>query len=168
SSSISADRRVSRDVFIVRPADPSSAGHLKLANALAQRFHLDEKIVRKYLASGRRIRVKGGLDERTAQGLARELEGLGAVVPVEAPPEPYTSGLAAASGATSDGKVLEALANIESLTISSLDGVVVEVAIADDSLSRPTPVPTPKPAGTDPPARGTNPPPRPSGTRQAT
>jgi hypothetical protein len=72
------------DVFLERPHDTSPEGRERLARALATRYNLDADVFRKPISSGRRVRVKANVDERTARALARELEGFGAHVSIAA------------------------------------------------------------------------------------
>lgn len=149
----------------MRPADRSAAGRERLATALASHFGLDEQAVLGFLTSGRKVRARGGLDEDDAKSLSAELEKLGAVVAVEPPLAPrapaYESGLANArpsAPAAADAHALGALARDEGLTLSSLDGEVVETQGNEDALSRPVSVPAApaapaKPPSTSPPAQ---------------
>jgi hypothetical protein len=120
-----------------------------LAAALARHFDLDEEAVRGFLTAGRRLRARGGLGDDEARELALRLEDLGAVVAVEPPfaaaAKIYESGLAAArsTSAPANDELLGALANGGDFTVSSLDGEVIDAYGADESLSRPTPVPVP-------------------------
>jgi hypothetical protein len=148
----------------VRPAERSTSGRERLATSLAAHFGLDEQAVLGFLTSGRKLRARGGLDEDDARALSAELEKLGAVVSVEPPLPPrapaYESGLAAALPASTpraDPHALGALARDDGLTLSSLDGEVVETQGNEDALSRPVSVPVApapaKPSGTSPPAQ---------------
>lgn len=149
----------------MRPADRSAAGRERLATALASHFGLDEQAVLGFLTSGRKVRARGGLDEDDAKSLSAELEKLGAVVAVEPalPPRApaYESGLSNAmttAPAPPDAHSLGALARDDGLTLSSLDGEVVETLGNEDALSRPMSVPVmpaapAKPPSTSPPSQ---------------
>src|SRR5687768_7638208 len=130
------------DVFLERPHDTSPEGRERLARALAARYHLDLEVFRKPIASGRRVRVKANVDERTARALARELEGFGAHVSIAAHTESRTS------------------KPIEAVPIPSATFTVVTVDGADpDTLRPPSSFPVgsttmpPKPVTASPTAR---------------
>src|SRR5262249_14737655 len=108
-----------------------------------------------------------------AQALSAELEKLGAVVAIEPPLSPrapaYESGLAAAqpgAAPAADTHALGALARDDGLTLSSLDGEVVETQGNEEALSRPVRIPAApvaaKPPPSPPPAKPSTSPPAPA------